>query len=373
MSTAGEGRPSLGYLLPTYQTQSGEHFAHVPKLLESIGREVNLEVIIWDCQDEPELPGVARVTRLTSTGSLARYRELKALIRERVAAGVKRWFVRSAPLPALAVQAGGGECAFWVCGAYRPPRTLRDRLDQALFRYTCAKVSNIATAPGMEEYNETECGIPKGKTLLLNNDIDLTRWRPLSDEERSEVRARLDLPTERPVLLYVHRLTTLRGAGALIPTAEACDAAGHQPLVVAVGGPGDLSEELAAYAAEHPDRLRLEGPRPNHELPAYYGAADLFLMPSYGEGFPRVVLEAMAAGTPMIATDVGVTRHILPPELTDRLVVPPRDHETFAARAVALLDDPAFARQVRERFLERVVDYGVERVAADYRKVLVGD
>lgn len=368
-----ESRPTLGYVLPTYQRSSGEHLAHVPKLLEQLSRHCDVEVVIWDCRDEPALPGVTSIHSLQSTGSWARYQELKRHVRARRAAGVRRWFVRSAPLPALAVQAGGGECAFWVCGAVRQPSSLRDRVNHAIFGLACARVSKIVTAPGMEAYNEAELGLPRSKTLLLNNDIDLSRWRPLDETERLAVRARLGWPVDRPVLLYVHRLATLRGAGALLPTLELSYARGFDPLVVAVGGPGDLSEPLAAYAASHPDRLVLAGPQPNEELPSYYGAADLFLMPSLGEGFPRVVLEAMATGTPMVATDVGVTRQILPPDLADGLVVPPQQYDAFAARVVELLGDAAQRETMRQQFLSRVVEFGVERVAEDYRKVLLAD
>ncbi|MER3486106.1 MAG: glycosyl transferase, partial [Chloroflexota bacterium] len=67
--------------------------------------------------------------------------------------------------------------------------------------------------------------------------------------------------------------------------------------------------------------------------------ADVFMMPSLEEGFPRVLLEAMATGVPFVAVDVGGVRDILSPH-QQRCVVPARDCDAFATRLVELLNDP---------------------------------
>ncbi len=68
---------------------------------------------------------------------------------------------------------------------------------------------------------------------------------------------------------------------------------------------------------------------PNHEIQQFYAVSDIFLHPTYNEGFPRVVLEAMAAGLPIISTDAGGTLQLMG-ELQSSLVVPRDEPQAFA-------------------------------------------
>jgi glycosyltransferase involved in cell wall biosynthesis len=223
----------------------------------------------------------------------------------------------------------------------------------------------------MAEYNRQAYGVSPAKTLFLDNDIDLARFRPLSDDERRAAREALGLPVDRPVLLFVHKLCRERGAHYLIPVIEACAAAGQPVTVVAVGASGNEQETLAAYAAEHPDRLHLAGRQPNHQMPTFYGLADLYLMPSsYREGFPRRILESMACGTPLVTTDVGCIREVLPPTCHGELMAPPDDVGAFARLTAALLARPERRAELSALLLERVRHYDVARVAEQYCRVL---
>jgi len=86
------------------------------------------------------------------------------------------------------------------------------------------------------------------------------------------------------------------------------------------------------------------GEVPHRELPAYYRAADVFLMPSEEEGFPHVLLEAMASGLPHVASDVGGVREITPQELHEYLV-PSGDTVEFARKLLDLLTMPSHQRE----------------------------
>jgi glycosyltransferase involved in cell wall biosynthesis len=87
-------------------------------------------------------------------------------------------------------------------------------------------------------------------------------------------------------------------------------------LYVVVGGgsvEGDMSGELARMIREKDleGRVRLEGPRPPQILPAYYSAADLFVLPTTNEGWANVLVESLACGTPVVTTDVGGNREVV--------------------------------------------------------------
>ncbi|NUQ00266.1 MAG: glycosyltransferase family 4 protein, partial [Armatimonadetes bacterium] len=133
---------------------------------------------------------------------------------------------------------------------------------------------------------------------------------------------------------------------------------------------GDQSTELNVYAAAHPAALKLLGHRPNDELPPLYGAADLFLMPSRAEAFPRVVLEAMACGAPVVSTDVGTVARIIPPSWHAETLVPAEDLTAFCARTVALVGETDTRARLAAELRQRALDYDVHRVAEQYRDLL---
>jgi glycosyltransferase involved in cell wall biosynthesis len=137
-------------------------------------------------------------------------------------------------------------------------------------------------------------------------------------------------------ILFVGWLLEAKGVRELLETAESLDGA-HLTLV----GPEDtafvatLRERLAALG----DRVRVLPPRPREEVIALYREADVFVLPTWREGFPNVVLEAMAAGLPVVATPVGA----IPDAVRDGregLLVPVRDAKALARALATLVGDP---------------------------------
>lgn len=135
--------------------------------------------------------------------------------------------------------------------------------------------------------------------------VDLARFRP---QPQAAARTQTGLPTDGRIVLFVGRLEPLKGVEVLIDAVgELEDSA---PLLVIIGG----DERAAAYietlrvrAARLgiANRTRFLGAVPQESLVSYYNAADLCVVPSYYESFGLVALEAMACGTPVIASRVG--------------------------------------------------------------------
>ena len=114
---------------------------------------------------------------------------------------------------------------------------------------------------------------------------------------------------EDNVVLYVGRLEPLKGVDILVKAVADLDMVGSTRLLI-VGGDKQtdpLAEKLGALAASLgiAEKVTFAGPVPQSELPTYYGAADVLVLPSHYESFGLVALEAMACGTPVVVSRVG--------------------------------------------------------------------
>jgi len=149
-------------------------------------------------------------------------------------------------------------------------------------------------------------GVDAGKVSVLRNGVDVAVFRA---EAREAARAALGLPRAGAIAACVGNLVPEKGQGLAI------DALRRLPgLRLVIVGDGPLRRELAAQAEQHGLTARVEfrAVIPQHELSRLYAAADVLLLTSQREGWPNVVLEAMACGTPVVATRVGGIPEVLP-------------------------------------------------------------
>jgi glycosyltransferase involved in cell wall biosynthesis len=174
------------------------------------------------------------------------------------------------------------------------------------------------------------------------------------------LREELSIPADAPLVAEVGRLCDVKGQRELI------DAVAQLPeaRVVLVGADleqGGAYERALRQRAEElgvADRVVFAGYR--DDAARVVAAADVFALPSWTEGLPLVVLEAMALGRPVVATPVGGTPELVADGETG-LLVPPRDVEALAAALKRVLDDEGLRRRLGEAGRRRVA----ERFSAD--------
>ena len=149
-------------------------------------------------------------------------------------------------------------------------------------------------------------GVDPSKVMLAPCGVDLTKFKPL---DQKEARRRLGLNGEK-VLLYVGRVEPLKGLDLLVEAAAQMEAGDEnvRMMVVGGGGPGEPETDRVRRLAKERQvdgLIDFVGRVDHDELPLYYNAADVCVVPSYYESFGLVALESMACGTPVVATRVG--------------------------------------------------------------------
>jgi len=141
--------------------------------------------------------------------------------------------------------------------------------------------------------------------------INLELFRPL---DRAMARERLGLNGDRH-LLFVGRIEPLKGVDRLLRAMNYFNG-GHQPRLLVIGGDENSQQELErlrdlAGELHLEDRVSFLGMVKQAELPFYYSAADVCVVPSYYESFGLVTLESLACGTPVVATAVGSAASVI--------------------------------------------------------------
>ena len=205
-------------------------------------------------------------------------------------------------------------------------------------------------------------GVDPGRVHVIPSGVDLRRFaRPLPDPAPA-------LP--RPRVLFVGRLAAQKGVTTLLEAVPLL----RSPAAVVLVGDGPLRPALERQAARlGPGRVRFQGFVPHAEVPAWLAAADVLVLPSVYEELGSVLLEAMAAGLPVVASAVGGIPDALGP--AGRLV-PAGDPAALAAAVDQVLDDPALAAELAAAARRRAAAFSwdtlAEQVLEVYRQVVEG-
>jgi glycosyltransferase involved in cell wall biosynthesis len=153
--------------------------------------------------------------------------------------------------------------------------------------------------------------IDADKVTVIPNGVDAEKFRPVP---RSAARAELGLPVDKRILLSVGGLVPRKGFDLLIKALRGVmDRAGADDLYLVIVGEGAERKKLETLAADVglSKSVRFAGSVAHKDLHLWYSAADVFCLASSREGWPNVVLEAMACGTPVVATNVWGTPEII--------------------------------------------------------------
>lgn len=261
---------------------------------------------------------------------------------------------------------GGDALRRWLRG-HLPPSAWRGR------RLRTAATS-VAISPAIAA-ELAAWGFAAPRIRELPNGVDLERFRPADAARKADLRQRLGLPVDAPIVLFLGRLVRRKGLLELAEAWRRLGAAGTLPdrsvMVLAGSGEGqadrvdgDLDKILA-------DDRSVRRPGAVAAPEDWLAAADVFVLPSHAEGLPNAFLEAMAAGLPILASDIAVHRQ-LSGEGRAALLHPVRDTTALADCLARLLGDRDLRDRLgREARTLAVTHYGLNAVADRWADLLL--
>jgi D-inositol-3-phosphate glycosyltransferase len=224
-------------------------------------------------------------------------------------------------------------------------------------------------------------GADMAKIAVIPPGVDLERFVPIP---KDTAKGRAGIPQEHQMILFAGRVEPLKGIDTLLKAMaliqKHCPDTVENVCVAIIGGDpwAETPDAEMARLKEMRMELGMEslvtflGAKDQDILPNYYAAAEMVIMPSHYESFGMVALEAMATGTPVIASEVGGLAFLVR-DGENGFLVPSRDPEALAERIFTLLNDPNCRRQLGQQARQHAQKYAwpniVEQMLEVYRDV----
>jgi glycosyltransferase involved in cell wall biosynthesis len=215
----------------------------------------------------------------------------------------------------------------------------QDRLYDRAVRQLVKRADRTVYASEFMRAAGIGAGAPAERTFVVRKGVDLNRFRPAANREA----AQQALGWRGPIILAIGTLRPLKGYSVLL---RALAPLANQRWTLVICGEGPLRATLERETVELGlgDRVVFAGTVPRDRVPEYFAAADIFAHPSLSEAAGNVILEALASGCALVATDSGgPAEHIVHGETG--IVVPAADAPSFAEALRQVLDNPS----LRER------------------------
>jgi glycosyltransferase involved in cell wall biosynthesis len=236
----------------------------------------------------------------------------------------------------------------------------KNRVYEQLQRFAFRRFDAVVVVSQLQADQLRSAGVPAQRLHVVPNAL-AAHAAPLG---RAEARRALHLPADGLIAGWVGRISREKGIDILI---DALASISDRPILAAILGDGpERATESARAESIAPSRFVWVGAVP--DAAKYFAAFDLFVLSSRTEGLPMVMLEAMAAGIPIVATKVGGIPDLL--SSREGMLVAPEDPRALAAAIRATLDDPAAAAErARAAQLRQKTEFDVEPWSARYESI----
>ncbi len=378
-------KKKLIYVLPKYDSLTDTHFYHLYELLQELANAFDIFLIV-EKGEKPDFTNCKEIYLLHNQNGKSVKRALEilwAILRARFA-GYRRIYTHyslyGGMVGALVMRMTGGHSYYWSCGlmgTYKKPLAfnrsfLFHKLGKELPLWLTLQLVNtfVTGTETVGQHYVESYGVSPNKIQIMPNWVNLQRFDPDQyDRFESQRKIGLSVSEDEKVILFVHRIAESRGAGKILPLAVRVLKETRAVFLIVGDGPylGKLRAEIHQQGLDN--QVLIRGSVPNAELPHYYRVSDLIIMPSREEGFPRVLIEAMAMGVPFVATKVGGVQDITT-DLQRKFTIYPYDSDSFAANVLKILQDDSVYQQLVGEGLMKVKEYELKRVAARFKQIV---
>ena len=217
------------------------------------------------------------------------------------------------------------------------------------------------------------------KLVVIPPGVNVSRFYPIPSDE---AKMYIGLKPEDRMILFVGRIEPLKGVDTLLEAMSCLQKKESRPVHLAIIGgdpaasPEEMNTEMARLMSMC-EALGLDqsvvflGVRDQDKLPYYYSAAEVVVMPSHYESFGMVALEAMACGTPVIASEVGGLAYIVRDGETG-FTIPAEEPETLCEKLSWLLNDAELHQKMSAQAAGYAQDYAWEKIAKQIVEVYEG-
>jgi glycosyltransferase involved in cell wall biosynthesis len=359
------GQAKVVYILPLYDEKTGTHFSYNYELIRQASSQIDLFAVVEKTDGAVKLGAPFMAQKYKNR--FLRFFELFSTLWNLRSKGYQNFYVHYSYYGALAswlvVLFKGGRVFYWNRGM--PWLFERSFWEERIFGFIL-RHTILVTGPKLlaEEYVKRY----KVKNYkILSNWIDVERFKPR--ELKEVTKSWFSVKGEGKIVLFAHHLSERKGADLISEIASGFNEKSVQFFVV---GNGPYREVLEKKARESGGLIKVFGEIPNQDIATYFQAADVFLMPSREEGSPHVILEALSSGTPVVASDAGGVKEVMPAGLKEFLCKT-EDVKCFQDKIKKLLSDPSEYEKIRQEGLEFVKQFDKKRGVEEFISLFLPD
>ncbi len=242
---------------------------------------------------------------------------------------------------------------------------------QPAARLIFSSVDRVTSVSLALEESARRIGLRKDRIETIPNGVDLSLFSPMPQQD---FRSHLGLPPDKRIILFVGNLTENKGLHPLLKAFQTVHRS-RKDVLLALVGQGLLEAELQGKALEYglKEHVLFAGIQAQNRLPYWYNSADLLVLPSYSEGRPNVVLESMACGTPVAASDIPGIRE-LGGEEEDFRLFRPGEAADMAEAIIKIINGDVKVKagaELRQRLVDRGLTWEMcaQRYIRCYRRI----
>jgi len=237
------------------------------------------------------------------------------------------------------------------------------------------KANIVHTSCTISKENLIRWGVPEKKIVVVPLGVDLGIFKPVSEAQKDIIRKELGLPQDKVIIGSFQKDGVGWGEGLEPKWVKGPDIfvnvisniSRDHDIFVLLTGParGYVKKELARIGVPYKHFFL----KNYLEIPKYYHVLDLYLVTSRAEGGPKAILESMATGVPLVATEVGMAPDIIR-NGHNGLLVEVEDEMALAEKAGTLILDRTLANRLSNNALNTVTNYSWENIAKQYYEMV---